>query len=51
MVDNAIKAAVAPGGLLEQRISKEVTLSVINTVNQVVARETKPHIHDTLDEV
>jgi hypothetical protein len=51
MVDNAIKAVVAPGGLLEQCIREEVTLAVINTVDQVVAREIHPCIHNTLDEV
>ncbi len=42
---------MAPGGLLEQRISKEVTSAVIDTVNQVVAQEIKPPVHDTLDKV
>jgi hypothetical protein len=50
-VDDAIKAAVAPGGQLEQHISKEVTSAVINTVNQVMAWEIHPPVHDTLDKV
>ncbi len=36
-VDNAMTAAVAPGDLIDQCISKEVTLAVIATVDKIVA--------------
>jgi hypothetical protein len=51
MVDNAMTAAVAPGGLMDQRISKVVTLAVIATVDNIVAREIQPHVEDTLDKI
>ncbi len=50
-VDNVTMAAVAPGGLIDQRISKEVTLVVIATVNKIVVRETQPRVQDTLEEI
>ena len=50
-VDNAVKAAVAPDGMLAERIGKEVTLAVINTVDRIMAREINLHVHKTLDEV
>jgi hypothetical protein len=50
-VDNAVKAAVAPGGMLAERISKEVTLAVIDAVDCIVAREINPRVHETLNNV
>ncbi len=37
MVDNTMTAAVAPGGLMDQHISKAVTSAFIATVNNIVA--------------
>ncbi len=51
VVDNAVKAAVAPGGMLAECIGKEVTLAVINAVDCIVAREINPRVHETLDNV
>jgi hypothetical protein len=50
-VDNAITTAVAPGGMLAERIGDEVTTAVIAAVDRIVARELNPHIHEVLDDV
>jgi hypothetical protein len=47
-VDNVMTAAVALGDLIDQRISKEVTLAVIATVDKIVAREIQPRVQGTL---
>ncbi len=51
VVDNAMTAAVALGGLMDQRISKAVTSAVIATVDDIVAQEIQPCIQDTLDKI
>ncbi len=50
-VNNAVKAAVTPGGMLAERIGKEVTSAVINAADRIVAREINPRVHETLDDV
>ncbi len=50
-VDNAVKAAVAPGGMLAERIGKEVMSAVFDAVHCVVAWEINPCVHETLDDV
>ncbi len=44
-------AAVALGGLMDQRISKAVTLAVIATVNNIVVQKIQPRVQDTLDKI
>ncbi len=50
-VDDAITAAVAPGGMLAERIGNEVTTAVIAAVDRIVARELNPRVHEVLDDV
>jgi hypothetical protein len=50
-VDNAVTAAVAPGGMLAECIGNKVTTAVIAAVDRIVARELNPHIHKVLDDV
>ncbi len=50
-VDNAVTAAVAPGGMLVECIGNEVTTAVIAAVDRIVARELNPHVHEFLDDV
>ncbi len=47
-VDDAMMAAVAPDGLMDQHISKAVTLAVITAVDKIVEREIHPWVQDTL---
>jgi hypothetical protein len=49
--DNAVKAAVAPGGMLAERIGEEIMLAVTDAVDRIVAREINLCIHETLDNV
>ncbi len=50
-VDNAMMAAMAPDGLMDQCISKAVTSAVITAVNKIVEREIQPRVQHTLDEI
>jgi hypothetical protein len=51
LVDDVIMAAVAPGGMLAERIGDEVTLAVIAAVDKIVAQELNPCVHKVLDDV
>jgi hypothetical protein len=46
-----VKAAVAPGGMLAERIGKEVTSAVIDAVDCIVAQKINPCVHKTLDNI
>jgi hypothetical protein len=48
-VDDAMMAAVAPDSLMDQRISRAVTLAVIKAVIKIVEQEIHPRVQDTLD--
>ncbi len=50
-VDNAVTAAVAPGGMLAEHIGNKVTMAVIATVDRIMARELNPRVHKVLDDV
>jgi hypothetical protein len=50
-VNNAVKAAVAPGGMLAECFGKEVPSAVIDAINRIVAQEINPRVHETLDDV
>jgi hypothetical protein len=50
-VDNAMTAAVAPDGLMDQCISKAVTSVVITAVNKIVEQEIHPQVQHTLDKI
>jgi hypothetical protein len=50
-VDDAMMAAVAPGGLMDQRIREEVTLAVIMAVNKIVECKIHPRVQGTLDKI
>ncbi len=51
VVDEAMTAAVAPGGLMDQCIHEEVTLAVITTVNKIVERKIHPRVQGTLNKI
>ncbi len=50
-VDTAMTAAVAPGGIMEQRISNEVKLAVCTAVDNIVHRDVRPRIQDAVDDI
>ncbi len=50
-VDEAMMASVAPGGLMDQRIHKEVTSAVTTAVDKIVERKIHPRVQGTLDEI
>ncbi len=50
-VDDAVMAAVAPGGMLAECIGDEVTMAVIAAVDRIVAWELNPRVHKVLDDV
>ncbi len=50
-VDEPMTAAVAPGGLMDQRIRKEVTSAVITAVDKIVERKIHPRVKGTLDKI
>jgi hypothetical protein len=50
-VYEAMMAAVAPGGLMDQCIRKEVTLAVITAVDKIVERNIHPCVQGTLNKI
>jgi hypothetical protein len=50
-VDTAMTAAIAHGGLMEQRINDEVKLAVRAAINNIVNREIQPLVQDTVDNI
>jgi hypothetical protein len=50
-VDKALTAAMAPNGLLDQRIGKAVTSAVILAVDTIVDCKIQPRVQDTLDKI
>ncbi len=50
-VDTAMTAAVAPGGIMEQRISNEVKLAVHTAVDNIVDRDVRPRVQDAVDNI
>ncbi len=50
-VDDAVTAAVAPGGMLAECIGDKVTTAVIAAVDRIVAWELNPRVHKVLDDV
>jgi hypothetical protein len=48
-VDDAMTAAVAPDGLMDQRISE--ASAVITAVDKIVEQENHPRVQDTLDKI
>ncbi len=50
-VDDAMMAAMAPDGLMDQCISKAVTSAVITAVDKIVEQEIQPRVQHTLDEI
>jgi hypothetical protein len=51
VVDNAMMAAVAPGGLMDQHISEAVTSADLATVDNTVAQEIQHRVQDTLNNI
>jgi hypothetical protein len=50
-VDTAMTAAIAHGGLMEQRINDEVKLAVRTAINNIVDHEIQPLVQDTVDDI
>jgi hypothetical protein len=50
-VDTAMTAAIAHGGLMEQRINDEVKSAVPVAINNIVDRKIQPLIQDTINNI
>jgi hypothetical protein len=50
-VDTAMTAAVAPGGIMEERINDEVKSSVSTAVSNIVDRDVRPRVQDAVDDI
>jgi hypothetical protein len=50
-VDTAMMAAVAPGGIMEQRISDKVKLAVRMAVDNIVDRNVRPCVQDAVEDI
>jgi hypothetical protein len=50
-VDTAMTAAVAPGGIMEQRINDEVKSAVSTAVSNIVDRDVRPRVQDAVGDI